>query len=722
MKSRFRALTSAAALILACVAAKAPDEGMWPLDTLERLPLRAMRARGLHLTPEQISGTHGPGLKDAVVLLGGGTASFVSPDGLMLTNHHVAFSALQSLSAIGHDYLNDGFLANTRDQELPTAYAAQVVERMDDVTREVLAGVADSQTPEERMGIIKANSAAVEAAAQKAPWNICRVYAMDSGTRFSLATLLVLRDIRLVYAPPGAIGNFGGEIDNWMWPRHTGDFAFMRAYVGKDGRPAAYAKDNVPFKPSLFLPLSTRGYTEGSFVMVLGFPGKTFRHYESAALTVANNVTLPTIIKLSRARMSVIEDAGNRDRALQIKYANRLRMMENTYKNFLGTLEGMKRSEVIARRQRDEQVLDAYIHATPGRIRRFGDLLSELGRNDSLLGAMEARQILLRSLSSSVDFLHAANIIREAIARPSSDSSGILHAGMGGPRAEATAGIAAVYGNYDEGVDKRLLTALILQSRELGEGQGLRLFRQIEGDNAKENRGRLVEQFVDSLYRGSALSSQAACMNLLSGPVDAIRTDPGIRFAADIAAERKAMSADSARISAALESLRGTYITAWQEWKQDTAGYPDANRSLRFSYGIVEGYMPRDGVSYGYQTSLSGVMEKAQETDPFIVPPRLRELWEKKDFGTHADPALGDVPVDFISDLDITGGNSGSPVINGDGELIGCAFDGNWESVVGDYVYEERFDRTISVDIRYVLFILDKFSAASNILHELTIR
>ncbi len=722
MKSRIAPLLAGLAALTLFLGGKAPDEGMWLPTSLESLPVRELHKRGLTLSPDEIFDERHTSLKDAVMLLDGGTASFISREGLILTNHHVAFSAIQSRSTLEHDYLKDGFWARTREEELPTRYTAQVVQNMRDVTAEILSTVRDSMSAEERAAAIKEKSASLAAKERTDSNHVCRVSAMYNGNRYYLTTYVEIRDVRLVYAPPSSIGNFGGEVDNWMWPRHTGDFSIMRAYVGRDGNPAPNGPANVPYNPRKFLAISIRGYAEGSFAMLLGFPGRTFRYREAAAVEAARDVIMPTTIGLYRTQMDAIEKGGAGDRAIQIKYASRLRRLANTYKNYVGTLEGLQRTDLVARKLNEEKDLDKYLHSTPELEKHYGSLLPRLRTADSAMGLFEEKRLMLRNLSFGVTLLNISDRVHAFISNQPKDSLGepLPH-----PEKEISGlkeYIARTFRDYDESVDKQTLTGLILASASLPAGQQIRAFHDLLGASSEKDRAQDVRDFVNDLYSGSSLSSQEGCEDLLDRDSAAVAKDEGMKFAAAIRSEGLALRADSARMGAELEELRRDYVKEWLDWNKVRVRYPDANRTLRFTYGKVEGYSPKDAVVYKYATTLTGVMEKERSEDPFIVPAKLRALWETKDFGRYADPKLGDVPVAFLSNLDITGGNSGSAVLNGKGELIGLAFDGNWESVVGDYVFEERYDRTISVDARYILFILDKFSGAENVLKELVVR
>jgi hypothetical protein len=697
------------------------DEGMWLLDTIGKLPVAEMKKHGLELTPEQISSANGPSLRDAIVLLGGGTSSFVSAEGLMVTNHHVAFAGIQSLSSVQDDYLKNGFWAKTKGEELSTSYTAQILIGMKEVTSEVLSTVTDTMSAETRSKAIQAKTTEIEKAAKGTTDYTCRVADMYNGVKYYLFTYEPFPDVRLAYAPPGAIGNFGGEVDNWMWPRHTGDFSLMRVYTGPDGKPAKYAKENIPFKPKVFLPISIQGYTEGSFAMIMGYPGRTFRYREAAAVQIARDETLPMTVDLYRTRIDIIEAAGAKDRALQIKFASRVRGLANTYKNYLGTLEGMKRSDLLARKRNEELKFASYLAGSRDLNARYGSLLGDLEKAAVELKTFNRKNILLMNLTTGVDLFRLAGRMK-TYSDLFKDSSGIVVPPPVRDREAAREFVGSVFKIFDPAVDKRTFVAIILKGAEMPADQQLSAIRELVGARTGADREKRVREFVDELYDESALATPAGCEKLMARGPEMINEDVFVVFSKKIDSEQAPITAKTAKLNARVAALRGKFVEAWLGWKKGEMTYPDANRSIRFTYGTVKPYSPRDGVEYRYYTTLTGVLEKEQGEDPFTVPARLKELWLKKDYGHYADVKTGDIHVAFLSNLDITGGNSGSPVINGKGELIGCAFDGNWEAVVGDYFFQEQFNRTISVDARYILFVIDKFSGAENIMKELVVR
>lgn len=698
------------------------DEGMWLLDAIKKLPLAEMQRHGLVLTPEQIYNANGSSLKDAIVLLGGGTASFISREGLIITNHHVAFSAIQELSSVQEDYLEKGFLARTRAEELSTPYTAQVVESMTDVTEKVLTGTDTIPPFADRFRTIHARIKEVEDSVADKPGRTSRVVAMYEGLKYYLFTYLRLLDVRLVYAPPSSIGNFGGEVDNWEWPRHTGDFSIMRVYVGPDSVPAKYSKENIPFAPKKFLPISTHGCPDSSFAMILGFPGRTYRYRDAAEIAVATDVTLPLTCNLYKTRIDVITAAMEKDRSTAIKYASAVRRIQNAYKKYLGMIEGMKRSDVLASRTSEERELSAYISSHSGLNGKYASLLPSLKNECADLGTIERKDLLFGNIVAGVNLIRVANRFASLAGGHFTDSLGKTIDPPEPQRKSAEDFAASVLKDTDPGVDKEILAALLNDAVKIAGADRPVFVSDIVGTRTGTDAKHRIEDFVNDLYDGTSLATIEGCKELIEKSPRKILKDDLVDFAAKIAGEREPTQLKAQTINKSLDTLREQYVAVWMAWKHPHPTYPDANRTLRLTYGKVVSLSPRDAVHYSFETSLAGVIEKESDESPFIVPEKLKSLWQAGDFGRYKDQALNDIPVNFLTDDDITGGNSGSPVINGKGELIGCAFDGNWDGIVGDYLFQEKYDRTISVDARYVLFILDKYAGAKNLLNEMEIR
>jgi hypothetical protein len=701
------------ALSLSFISWKSIDEGMWLLNSL---PIEAMKAKGLQLSAEEIFSSTSPSLKDAVVLLGGGTGSFVSAEGLIMTNHHVAYSAIQSLSTVEHDYLKDGFLAKTRDEELPAEnYTASINKDMVDVTADVLSAVNDTMTTEQRAKAIEEKSRELESKWKEKTMLDCRVADMFSGLKYYLFTSERLLDVRLVYAPPSSIGNYGGEVDNWMWPRHTGDFSIFRAYVGPDGKPAKYSKQNIPYKPAKYLPISERGVQDGSFVMVMGYPGRTFRYRDSYSIALAQQETYPLMIDLYKTRMDILEKAGKRDKAVEIKVANKMRGIANTYKNFLGMREGIQKYKILEWKQGLEADFAKWLETNPELQKKYGDVLPDIGNQYAFLRTFNKKQIVMQNITLGSDLLRIATRFA-SFARSKAEQEPTE-----GEISNLKTFVRNVHKDLDIQTDKEIMIALFMKAADLPAGQKIAAVEEIVDGKTGAKREETIRDYFDDLYSDSRLTSVDGCDELMKKDAEKIEDDPFVRLARDLDKDNKQIADEVAKFTTSVNALRSQFMEAWAKWKGGLT-YPDANRTLRLTYGTVQGFSPRDAVSYNWETKLGGVIEKETGEDPFIVPPKLKQLYETKDFGNYADPKLGDVPVCFIADCDITGGNSGSPVINGRGEFVGAAFDGNWEAITGDYRFDPPRNRMIAVESTYILFILDKFAGAENILRELDVK
>ncbi len=669
------------------------DEGMWLLDSVDKLPLAKMKDHGLELTPSQIFNPDGTSLTDAIVLLPGGTGGFISNQGLIITNHHIAFAGIQSLSSVHDDYLKNGFLAKTKEEELSTSYTAEIVTEIRDITTEVLSVVTDGMSAEDRSKAIQKQMRTVEANARGTSDYTYRASELYNGVKFSLFRFEVLRDVRLVYAPPSAIGNYGGEVDNWMWPRHTGDFALMRAYTGPNSKPAKYAKENIPYTPRKFLPVSSKGAIEGTFSMIMGFPGTTYRYREFPAVQLAHDQTMPATIDLYQTRMDVVERIGKDDREIQIKYATKNRRIANAYKKQIGILEGMKRSGFLNLKKKENGEFAAWISSSPERQAKYGSLLKEMDDATKDLQSVSRKNIFYTNFTTAVEVLAIANRFITYTNGFPKDSLGKTLEPTEKERAPVRDFLATTFKDFDLRVDKEMMVQMMLKSAQLPVGQEINSLRRVTANNTGTALERRVRDYVNDLYDDSKLTSKASCEQLLLKDEEDILDDPIVAFMSALAEERAPVTAKVNAFNTAIGRMRTIYTAAWLLWKNLTATYPDANRTLRMTYGLVEPLEPKDAVTYSSMTSLGGIMEKETGEEPFVVPEKLKDLWLHKDFGTYADPKLHDVPVAFIANLDITGGNSGSPVINGRGELIGCSFDGNWEAVLGDYYFQSKYNR-----------------------------
>ncbi|UCE18997.1 MAG: S46 family peptidase [Gemmatimonadota bacterium] len=719
MCTRFLCCLLAVVLTIMTVAFVSGEEGMWMLDELRYLPLDKMKARGLELTAQEIYE-----LKEAIVLIGGGSGAFVSPEGLILTNHHVAFGAIQHESTLEENFIQNGFLARTMEEELHAPeYDVYVTLDFEEVTDDILEAVNDDMSYFERYQAIEEASKELVAECEKDGKVRCEVVNVLSGTKYYLYTYERIKDVRLVYAPPNSIGGFGGDIDNWMWPRHTGDFSFMRAYVAPDGSFAEYSKENVPYKPRVYLPISTRGYDEGSYAMILGYPGYSYRYRSSYSIDLRQNVNYPSYIEMSLAQLDVLRTASQNDPELAIKFADRINSSENFLKNSEGMLEGLKKTKLLQRKLDQEAAFTQFLSEHPDMEEKFGDVLPGIEKVYDELYTYNKKQDMLQNFFYYSDLVGLTyTIVKWGIEKTKDD--------MDRERQYQERNIPSLRENMETAqrdlhvpTDQLMLEMLINKATELPAEQKIEAVERIVHGRTGDEKERAIKSFVAQLFGNTSVHVMNERLKMFDMTIDELkeRNDSLIDFVADLEEENKVLDDKFKAFVGAVYELRPRLIRGMYEWKKSGL-YADANRTLRFTYGTIKGYSPRDAVRYNYVTTLNGVIEKDTGEEPFDVPERLKQLVADQDFGRYADPKLKDIPVDFLTTHDSTGGSSGSPVINGRGEIIGVAFDGNYESMTSDYQYDYELTRAINVDARYVLFVTDKFGGAQNVLEELDIQ
>ncbi len=703
-----------ALLALVAVLAAGADEGMWMPHQMKDLDLKAL---GLKMNPDDLYKKDGTGLMSAIVNLGGGTGEFVSGEGLILTNHHVAFGAIQRAASKEHDYIEDGFLARTRAEEIRAqGYTADVLLGYEDVTAKIRASLKPKMTPRARYDAIEKATKEIVAAAEKAGPDLrASVASMYSGNQYFLYTFKRLRDVRLVLAPPQDLGNFGGETDNWMWPRHTCDFSFLRAYVAPDGTGADYSADNVPFRPKVHLKLSLEGFAAGDFTFVMGYPGRTYRNATLAELE-SDMASLAKRIKDIQDNIAFFEAAGKSDKEVEIRYAGRVKGLYNGLKNYQGKLEGMEKVALLERKRASETAFRQWVDGDPARAKKYGRVLDDLAGYVKRREAFSARNEALGNAASSSTLLGLAATIFRAVdefQKPDASREPQFQA-RNAPFIKQ--GLQLAERGYAFETDKAYMKHNL---RKLLALPADRVPAALRGVIKPGNEAGL-DAFVDDLYARTVLAKPEKRLELLGLTPAALAAvgDPLIALAAGLEKELKVVREESKGIGQEGQDLKMAYEAALIE---RTAGRfaPDANGTIRFTTGPVEGYAPRDAVLYLPQTTLKGVLEKETGAFPFAVPAKIKELYAARDFGRYEDARLKDVPACFLNTTNVTGGNSGSPTFNAKGEQIGIIFDMTYESVIGDYVIIPEFQRSISVDVRYVLFVTDKFSGASHLVKEM---
>ncbi len=709
-------LLSLMLLLLPLTPVKA-DEGMWLLPLLEKMNSGRMTELGFEITPQEIYDLNNTTLKDAIVIFGNGcTGEIVSDQGLVFTNHHCGYASIQQLSSVEHNYLKDGFWAmNTNEELYAEGLTVSFLESFTDVTDQVEKALKKSKTQEDKAKALdKLQDKLCKKAGCDDKFIVGRLTSFYGGNTYYFIVYKIFRDIRLVGTPPSSIGKFGADTDNWMWPRHTGDFSIFRVYADKDNNPAEYSEDNVPYSPERHLRISLAGYEEGSPAMIMGYPGTTNRFMTASELAEQRERN-EVAIKVRTVRQDVLMADMQADPKIMIQYASKYAGSSNGWKKWIGMNETFAKLGVQDRRAEEEVAFTEWVNAGgQERIDRYGDALKNI---DEAVAGRKADNLLAAYLRESLGSIELVNVsayggmIKEALDKKDQEKKDAELASI-------EAALENFYKDYSMPTDKKVAVAMISLLKESIPAEELPSFYQ-EIDSCF---GGDINAFVEDLYSKSLYTSLDKVKAAVdAADVSALTDDPACKVL--ISYIKSYNPHQQALIEYAEQFAQGKkdYIAGTLEMREGEAIYPDANFTMRLTYGTVLPYYPRDAVFYNYYTTLKGVMEKEDPSNwEFVVPEKLKELYEAKDFGRYANDK-GEMPVAFISNLDITGGNSGSPIMNGRGELIGLAFDGNWESMSGDIIFEPELQRCISVDIRYVLFIIEKYGGATNLIEELDI-
>ena len=702
--------------------ATSPDEGMWLPMLVNRLNADDITKHGYKLSTNEIYDINHSSMKDAIVSLGFCTAEIISENGLLLTNHHCAFDAIQTHSTVQHNYLDDGFWAKNYSEELSIpGQTASILERMDDVTKKVLEGVTDEMSYTDRYKKIKDNSKIIEKEASANGKYKALVKDMFNGNEYYLFVYVVYKDVRLVGAPPSSVGKFGGDTDNWMWPRHTGDFSLMRIYTAKDGSPADFSQENIPFKPKYSFPVSIKGYKEGDFAMVFGFPGRTNRYITASAMAVNLNYLNPAMITLFQTKLETWKTNMDKDEKTRIQYASKYANLANSWKYYIGQNKGLEKLHSLSERQKQEDDFQKWTEASNETKKRYGNILSTLKQTYN----ENTESLLMATYAQLAGFGSEAGVFSTSVAPLASllEKPEERKADIDKLITELKIQAKELYKDYNEEVDKQVFAKLLLKYITAFPKEKLPpLVAEILNKNGKTVEEKVIK-YVDAFYKKSIFSSENKFNAFIASPkLKVLQNDPSIKFFSALNRYLgESVYPTIQKNNPVIELQKRLYLEALMKYKKDAKFYPDANSTLRLSYGNVMSYDPADALHYNFFTTTDGINEKYKAKDQeFDVPQRLLDLIEKKDFGRYAEN--GAIRVSFLTNNDITGGNSGSPVINGDGEIIGVAYDGNWEAMTGDMVFDAKLKRTICCDIRYVLFIIDKYAGAQNIINELKIK
>jgi len=695
------------------------DEGMWLLPLIQKLNIDTMHALGLRLTAEDIYSINNSSLKDAIVMFDGGcTGEIVSDKGLLLTNHHCGYGAIQNHSSVEHNYLKDGFWAMNHKEELPNPdITVTFLVRVEDVSKTMLKALDDTLSESSRKERIEQISDSIVSDAIKGNDYSASVESLFGGNDFYLFVYEDYGDVRLVGAPPSSIGKFGYDTDNWMWPRHTCDFSVFRIYGTPDGKPAKYSPDNVPLKPKHSLPISLKGAVKGDYAMVLGYPGSTQRYMTSYEVSEVMNITNPNRIKIRGLRQDILFKDMRNEEKVNIQYASKYSRSSNYWKYSIGENQGIKKLHIIEKKQQEEKEFTEWINQDNSRKSKYGNALSLIKR--SIEGRAEyehALQYIYECFFSSAEIVAFANkeasYLYVTMLRTPSDRSLIDSLAR-----QLKAQWDEFNKDYNASTDLKVIQAILRLYSENVPSQ----FHPVFFYRIKSKYRNNFDEYVRDMFAKSVFADPEKMKALTENPsIKILDRAPVFQVARSALDMYRQVYLQLAMFDEDYERGSRLYIAGLREMKPDELFYPDANSTMRLSYGTVQDYYPRDAVHYDFQTTLDGVIEKEEpENFEFTVPEKLSTLYRNKDYGQYG--INGKMPACFLTTNDITGGNSGSPVIDGDGNLLGLAFDGNWEAMSSNIVFEPDLQRCICVDIRYVLFIIDKYAGATNLIDEMKI-
>lgn len=699
-------------ILIASFNAKA-DEGMWLLTLLDGYTIEDMQSKGFKLTAEDIYSVNQACLKDAVVIFGGGcTGELISPDGLLLTNHHCGYGTIQSHSSVENDYLTDGFWAMSREEELPNpGLSVRFLRYMKDVTGEVLEGTEHADTGEEFDAITQGNISTITTAANSDGKYESTVRPMFYGNQYFLFVYERYNDVRLVGAPPSSIGNFGRDNDNWMWPRHTGDFSIFRVYANSENEPAGYNADNVPYQPKKFFEISMDGIEKGDFTMILGYPGSTQQFLYSRALKHFAEVSMPMRVELRTERMAIMDRYMQQSDEVRIRYASKYRGVSNAWKKWQGAIRGLERLDAVEKKQEFEDEFREWVSISDERTEAYGDLLPTFEEIYSELENFDVIRDLMGEAVFTIEILRIASAV-EYMMLDSVPAEDIRN------RAQR------LYNDIYLPLDKEMFRTMMENYNDLSP-------EEYHPDIFGEVHGKYKGDFgawTANIFENTPVRSPEA----LAGFLRIYERNPG-KALKKLKKDELFIALDQLRniyaqrvrpaesvLTESLQHLYKRWVKAQFEMLPEKRFYPDANFTMRLTYGEVKGYSPEDAVKYGYQTNLSGVIEKRKLDQPdYVVPDKLIQLYEKKAYGPYG--VDGTMPVCFTASNHTSGGNSGSPVIDAEGRLIGINFDRNWHGTMSDEMYDPEMCRNIAVDIRYILFIIDRFAGAGYLLDEMVL-
>jgi len=708
-------------LVVFNMAAKA-EEGMWIPMLLDQLNFKQMQGLGLKLSAEDIYSLNHSSLKDAIVQFGGGcTAEIVSQEGLILTNHHCGLGAIQHHSSLQHDYLANGFWARSFDEELPNqGITATILVRMEDVTGKVLQGVNDQMNLLQRNEIIKQHIEKLERESAAGTHYEARIKPFYYGNQYYLFINEVFRDVRLVGAPPSNIGKFGGDTDNWMWPRHTGDFSIFRIYVNKNNEPADYSKDNVPYKPKNYLPVSLKGYKPGDFTFVFGYPGSTREYIPSFGVDLIANRENPLRVGLRQQRLDIINAAMEKNRLVRIQYAAKANGIANFWKKMIGESRGIDRIGAVSIKEQQEKAFTEWVASNPGLKNRYAELLPMFRNVYGQYLPLDLSAVCISEAGQGIEIVRFASGFRDLV--KTSKNKTAQPADFEKTIANLRKNSREFYRNYSPAVDREIMCVMLHEmALKMDKSYLPAIFSEIDKSGKNDFSAYSLAVFSKSIFADS-VRLFSFLDRFRPAKVSILEKDPIFRLMGSIY-ERNEKDI-LPKIKAAtdrIDSLQRIYMAGLMEMQQNRRFYPDANSTLRVAYGKVDNYQPADGVTYNYFTTLAGVMQKEDSAVyDYQVDSRLKKLYKDHDYGPYADHD-GTMHVAFTASNHTTGGNSGSPVLNAEGQLIGINFDRNWEGTLSDLMYDPSQCRNISLDIRYCLFVIDKVAGDDRLIREMKI-
>lgn len=691
-----------------------PDEGMFPLSDIKNINLNE---KGLKISVDEVYNPDGVSLVDALVKIGGCTGSFVSNEGLIITNHHCVFGIVSDASTVENNYLENGFLAESREKELPAkGLTCRITDSYEDVSAEILEAANTAEDISQRTTAISKKIKEIVEREEKNDSTIkAEVSEMFVGEQYVLFRYKTINDVRLVYVPPRSIGEFGGESDNWIWPRHNGDFSFVRAYVAPDGSSAKYSEDNVPYQPKKFLEVNPNGVNEEDFVFILGYPGRTFKHQPSQFLTMQEKYQLPYVQDIFSWLIDLYEKRGESDPEFALNIVGEIQGLANTEKNYRGKMQGLERLKLIQKKQDEEKQLQSFIDSDPALKEKYGTVLSEIDEVYKDAFATGKRNLVLLMLSRYVDYYRLAEIFidyKKEMLKPEAERKSLYKEDK---RDDFYNSITKLYNDFMPDLEPQILNKILTDAASFEECKDLEPFKSFSSEKNKQ-------EFIADLYEDTFIDDSKEFFELLEDEDETLEDidDPYlnlVKAAVELGdLERKKTQVRDGKLNILIAKLNDVK----RQWLNKSF-VPDANLTLRLTYGYVRGYSPADATYFSPNTTLTGLIEKGRESGDYKLNKKIKELYEAKDYGQFVHPKLNDVPVNFIYNMDTSGGNSGSPIMDAYGRLVGVNFDRSFEATVNDYTWSEDYSRSIGVDIRYVLWVAQKVGGADFLLKEMGI-